>query len=80
MARYRIVLRRPMGPTQPHRDRKLGELTTDQPTLADALAWAYRQLLNTRDRAIVDQLSAITVAIDPETRKLPAAPSAGAAQ
>ncbi len=72
MARYRIVLRRPMGPTQPHRDRKWRELSTDQPSLAHALAWAYQQITRTSPDTVA-QISSVQVLLAPDARATPKA-------
>jgi hypothetical protein len=72
MPKFRIVLRRPMSPAQPNRDRKWRELATDQPTLPLALAWAYQQLAKTSPENVA-QVSSVTVTLDDSARPAPIA-------
>lgn len=65
MARYRVVFRRPT-PSQknPLAERAFVDVATEQPSLAHALAWAYRQLANTKDAALVSQVVSVNVRLE----------------
>jgi len=62
MPKYRIVFRRPApSDTRPDAERKFIDVTTDQPDLSHALAWAYQQVTKTKDAALLAQIASVNV-------------------
>lgn len=62
MPKYRVVFRRPVpSETRKNAERAFIAVTTDQPDLAHALAWAYQQVTKTKDPALLAQIVSVNV-------------------
>lgn len=71
MAKYRVMFREPVA-ALPEKGRKATvrvflRLTTEQPSLAFALAWAYRQLANTTTPELVARVVSVEARLDDGT-------------
>lgn len=62
MPKYRVVFKRPApSPKRPDAVRAFIDVVTDQPDIGHALAWAYRQYVNTKDPALLAQIVTVNV-------------------